>query len=115
MLMISLAAMVGRAGAARAEEAGNGERLEAEVKEIVSDSRRGNCLACHQIAGSELAGNIGPPLAGMKARYPDKAKLRAQIFDPRTANPDTVMPPFGQHRILSPEEIDILTDYIHNL
>jgi len=50
-------------------------------KAVSFDRKKGNCLACHQIAGGKLAGNIGPPLVAMKARFPDKAKLRAQIWD----------------------------------
>jgi sulfur-oxidizing protein SoxX len=30
-------------------------------------------------------------------------------------NPDTVMPPFGKHRILTGEEIDLIVDYIQTL
>ena len=29
--------------------------------------------------------------------------------------PDTVMPPFGKHRILTGEEIDLIVDYIQTL
>jgi sulfur-oxidizing protein SoxX len=41
--------------------------------------------------------------------------LRAQIWDPTARNPNTVMPPFGRHRILSEDEIDLIVDYIHTL
>ncbi len=84
-------------------------------KKLAFNRKKGNCLACHQIAGGKLAGNIGPPLVAMKARFPDKAKLRAQIFDPRKANPNTVMPPFGPHAILSDKEIDQIVEFIYTL
>lgn len=84
-------------------------------KKIAFDRSKGNCLACHQIEGGQLAGNIGPPLVAMKYRFPDKAKLRAQIYDAAKANPMTVMPPFGRHKILSDKEIDLVTDFIHTL
>ncbi|MGD8594115.1 MAG: c-type cytochrome, partial [Gammaproteobacteria bacterium] len=58
-----------------------------EGKEIAFHRQKGNCLACHKIAGGDLPGNIGPELVNMKARYPDKAKLRAQIWDATTVNP----------------------------
>jgi sulfur-oxidizing protein SoxX len=51
----------------------------------------------------------------MKARYPDKAKLRAQIWDATTVNPNTIMPPFGKHKMLSEKEIDLVTDFIYSL
>jgi sulfur-oxidizing protein SoxX len=87
----------------------------AEGKKIAFDRRKGNCLACHMMDDGELPGNIGPPLIAMKARYPDKATLRAQIYDARTSNPNTVMPPFGPHAVISEEEIDKVTDYVYTL
>jgi len=51
----------------------------------------------------------------MKARFPDKDKLRAQINDSRTMNPNTMMPPFGAHEILSASEIDKVVEFIHTL
>ncbi|HHB13208.1 MAG TPA: sulfur oxidation c-type cytochrome SoxX [Chromatiales bacterium] len=84
-------------------------------KKLAFDRKKGNCLACHQIAGGTLPGDIGPPLVAMKARYPDKAKLREQIWDARKKNPHTIMPPFGAHRILTEKEIDLVTDFIYTL
>ena len=86
-----------------------------EGKKIAFDRRKGNCLACHMIEGGDLPGNIGPPLVAMKARFPDKATLRAQIWDARRMNPSTIMPPFGAHRILTEEEIDKVVEFIHTL
>ncbi|RMG52530.1 MAG: sulfur oxidation c-type cytochrome SoxX [Gammaproteobacteria bacterium] len=84
-------------------------------KQIAFNRKKGNCLACHQIEGGKLAGNIGPPLVAMKARFPDKAKLRAQIYDPRKNNPNTIMPPFGPHHILTDDEIDKVTEFVYSL
>lgn len=84
-------------------------------KEIAFDRKKGNCLACHQIEGGSLPGNIGPPLIAMKARFPDKAKLRAQIWDSTKANPSTIMPPFGRQQILSESEIDKVVEFIYTL
>ncbi|MCK4676092.1 MAG: c-type cytochrome, partial [Gammaproteobacteria bacterium] len=47
----------------------------AKGKKLAFDRKKGNCLACHQIEGGTLAGNIGPPLIAMKARFPDYDKL----------------------------------------
>ena len=87
----------------------------AEGKKIAFDRKKGNCLACHMIEGGTLPGNIGPPLIAMKARFPDKAKLRAQIYDATQINPNTIMIPFGPHAVLSDSEIDKVTSYIHSL
>lgn len=84
-------------------------------KKLAFNRKKGNCLACHQIAGGNMAGNIGPPLVAMKARYPDKAKLRAQIWDATAKNPNTTMPPFGRHKILNDKQIDLITEYIYTL
>lgn len=84
-------------------------------KEIAFDRRAGNCLACHMVEGANLPGNIGPPLVAMKARFPDKDRLRAQIHDPEQFNPNTVMPPFGKHNILSGEQIDKIVEYVYTL
>ena len=84
-------------------------------KKIASDGSKGNCLACHMTGDGTLPGNIGPPLIGMKARFPDKAKLRAQIWDSTVANPNSIMIPFGRNRVLSEEEIDQIVEYIYTL
>jgi len=86
-----------------------------EGKKIALSNKKGNCLACHMIVGEEQTGNIGPPLIAMKSRFADKDVLKAQISDPRTKNPNSSMPPFGAHGILTDEELDKLTDYIHSL
>ena len=107
------------AGSALAGNAGAAEPADPELlaagKAIAFDRRKGNCLACHIVADGELAGNVAPPLITMQARYPEKAKLRAQIWDATVANPNTMMPPFGRHGILSEEEIDKVTEYIYSL
>jgi len=87
----------------------------AEGKSIAFNRKKGNCLACHQIEGGSLPGNIGPPLLAMKARFPDKSKLRAQIADARYTNANTIMPPFGAHEILSSSEVDKVVEFIHSL
>src|SRR6056300_1427595 len=55
---------------------------------VAVNRRGGNCLACHQAMvspwpeGFPTGGNIAPPLVAMKARYPNREDLRAQIWDP---------------------------------
>ncbi|NOQ87611.1 MAG: sulfur oxidation c-type cytochrome SoxX [Gammaproteobacteria bacterium] len=87
----------------------------AKGKELAFNRKKGNCLACHQIEGGTLAGNIGPPLIAMKARFPDYDKLRAQINDARTNNPNTIMIPFGPHAVMSGGEIDLVAKFIYTL
>jgi L-cysteine S-thiosulfotransferase len=84
-------------------------------KKIAFDRKLGNCLACHKIEGGDLPGNIGPPLVAMKARFPDKAKLRAQVWDSTRNNPNTMMPPFGRHEILTEAQIDKVVEFVYSL
>ena len=89
--------------------------LAAEGKKIAEDRKKGNCVACHDYKDANLAGNVAPPLVAMKARFPEKAKLRAQIWDSTKANPNTMMPPFGKYEILSDKEIDAITEWVWTL
>lgn len=84
-------------------------------KELSFDRKLGNCLACHLVSDGAQPGNIGPPLLAMKARFPDKAVLRAQIWDATVKNPNSLMPPFGKHKALSESQIDKITDFIYSL
>ncbi len=86
-----------------------------EGKKLAENRKKGNCVSCHAYKGANMPGNAGPPLVAMKARYPDKAKLRAQIADPTKANPNTIMPPFEKHGILSGKEIDAIAEWVHTL
>ncbi len=81
---------------------------------VVLERTKGNCMACHAIAGT-TSGNIAPPLVQMKQRFPDKAKLRTQIDDARKLNPRSVMPPFGPHEILTQDEIDKVVEFVLTL
>ncbi len=86
-----------------------------EGKKIAFHKKKGNCLACHKIAGGKVPGNVGPALVNMKARYPDKKKLRNQIWDATANNPNSIMPPFGRHKILNKKEIDKVVEFIYSL
>lgn len=84
-------------------------------KAIAADRNAGNCYSCHIVEGAELPGDYGPPLMHMNVRYPDRAALKAQIFDPRVRNPISPMPPYGAHNILTDAELESVVDYIHSL
>ena len=87
----------------------------AKGKKIAENRKKGNCFGCHAYEGANMPGNMGPPLVAMKARYPDKAKLRAQIWDATKANPNSMMPPFGKYEVLSESDIDALTEWVWSL
>jgi sulfur-oxidizing protein SoxX len=48
----------------------------------------------------------------MAARYPNREDLRSHIWDPTAKNPITSMPPFGKHKLISEEDIDLLVDWL---
>lgn len=111
LVLAALVAVLVPAAGTLAQQASAAE----EGKQIAFDRRKGNCLACHMIGDGDLAGNIGPPLLAMQQRFPDKAVLRAQVWDATVKNPHSVMPPFGRNRILTEEEIDKIVDYLYTL
>ena len=80
---------------------------------LAFDRAKGNCLTCHDIKGGDSPGNVGPPLADMKARFPDRSELAAVVFDETTRNPETVMPPFGRNLILTDQEINAIVDFLY--
>jgi sulfur-oxidizing protein SoxX len=92
-------------------------RIEAG-RRLAHDFEKGNCLACHSAPTDPAAitkANIGPPLIGMSERFKDRELLRQQIWDAATRNPNTIMPPFGRHMILTDDEIELIIDYVHTL
>ena len=84
-------------------------------QKVANDRKTGNCVACHVMPDAESPGAIGPPLIQMQARYPDREKLRAQIWDATAANPGSSMPPFGKHGILTEEQFNDVLEYIWSI
>jgi len=97
---------------ARADEAPN----IAAGRQLAFEIAKGNCLACHKFpgdSGANTLANISPPLQAIRTKFPDRAQLRNRLWDPTQTNPNTVMPPFGKHRILSSDEIELIIDYLY--
>jgi len=111
----ALSLFLGGIGLAPQTASADSAELVKKGKQIAFNRKKGNCLACHMMDDGTLPGDIGPPLVAMKARFPDKSKLRAQVNDARTNNPDTRMPPFGTYHILSQSEIDAVVEYLYTL
>ena len=113
---VSVATLIGCLGMIAPITASAADAADIEQgKKLAFDRKKGNCLACHQIEGGTLAGNIGPPLVAMKARFPDYEKMKAQITDARVNNPNTIMIPFGPHGVLSAKEIEQVSQFIYTL
>ena len=83
--------------------------------------RKGNCLACHVMItpnwpeGFPEGGNTAPPLVSMKARFPDRDVLHAQLSDARDKNEQSMMPPFAAHGILNDKQINNIIDFLYTL
>jgi sulfur-oxidizing protein SoxX len=87
-------------------------------REVFLRPDKGNCIACHQVpegSGPAVRANVGPRLDAARLEGWDRARLRALLDDPMRANPDTVMPPYGRHRLLDAGEIDRVMDFLHAL
>ena len=82
-------------------------------EKLAFDRSKGNCLTCHDIKGGDAAGNIAPPLADMKTRFPDRKELVAIISDETKRNPQTVMPPFKRNLSLTDQEIEAIVDFLY--
>ena len=108
-VLLAIAPLVGVLAAATAAAQSPG----LDGRALAFDRGKGNCLSCHQIAGGDLAGTIGPPLADMKSRFPDRKELIAAVTDETTRNPQTVMPPFGRDLVLSDQEIQAIVDFLY--
>jgi sulfur-oxidizing protein SoxX len=86
--------------------------------ELFTRADKGNCIACHQLppgVGPQTRADLGPRLEGTRMRELGKPALRDIIVDPMRANPNTVMPPYGRHRLLDSAEITRLVDFLHAL
>ena len=86
----------------------NGDEIRAPLAGLRGDAARGRtivgnpgeatCLLCHAVpdSGQPVAGNVGPPLAGVGARL-SEGQLRLRLVDSTRLNPQTAMPAY--HRV----------------
>ncbi len=87
----------------------------ARGREIAVTPGKGNCIACHTLPGEDWPGSVGHLLLHYKKNGYSDAHVYQQIFDRRVVNPNTVMPPFGTHNLLSDQEMRDLVAYLQNL
>ena len=111
LFVAAVFAVVLFAGARASAQTLPGQVLPGQV--LAFDRSKGNCLTCHDIRGGDAPGNLGPPLADMKTRFPDRKELAAIVFDETKRNPQTVMPPFGRNLILTDGEIEAIVDFLY--
>ncbi len=72
--------------------------------------RENKCLDCHTLKGK--GGSVGPSLTNVGGRR-DRDYIYQQVKDPRSHNPRTAMPSFGDR--LPESDINALADYLSSL
>jgi L-cysteine S-thiosulfotransferase len=97
--------------------------------EIAASRSTGLCVLCHALPGvpAALAGNLGPDLAGVGARY-TRAQLRERLLAPERFNPQTIMPAVARRDgfqrvaparagqpLLEPQQIEDLLAWLETL
>jgi L-cysteine S-thiosulfotransferase len=65
----------------------------ARGREVFVSREGGHCVLCHGAPGLAVAGDVGPPLAGIGSRL-SPGQIRLRIADITRVNPDAVMPAF---------------------
>ena len=79
---------------------------------------KGHCIACHQLpagVGPATRSDLGPALNGERMRALGRKAIAQVLEDPQALNAETVMPPFGKHRILDAAEIARIAEFLHAL
>jgi len=72
-------------------------------REVFVSREGGFCVLCHAAPGVEIAGDIGPSLAGVGSRL-TPAELRERVADMSRVKPDAAMPSF--HRTEGLQRVD---------
>jgi sulfur-oxidizing protein SoxA len=85
-------------------------------KKLVANRKRGGgCVACHIFPDTQMPGNIGPDFSSIGTWKRPDAYLFNYIYDPRLFYPNTTMPPWGAHNVLSQDEIKDIVVYLQTL
>lgn len=90
----------------------------ADGRTLFLDVKKGNCASCHQAprdAGVKSLSTIGPVLLDMQARYAEPRLLAEAIAGTGKRVPDSAMPPYARHRILTEPEIAAIARYVSTL
>ena len=88
----------------------------AKGRDLAMDRKRGgSCAACHILPGAELPGNVGPDLSNIATWGRTDEWLYNYVYDPRTTNPNSIMPPWGAHKLFAADEIRDIVAYLKTL
>ncbi len=85
-------------------------------KALAFAKSKGRCLTCHVLGPDGVqAGNVGPNLSGYANLKHDDRYTFQQIWDARTHNLNTLMPPFGTNGLLTRHEVLDILAYLNTL
>ncbi|MBU2642518.1 MAG: sulfur oxidation c-type cytochrome SoxA [Gammaproteobacteria bacterium] len=89
----------------------NGEKL------AFDRSRGGSCVACHIMGKTTpaLPGSVGPDLSTIGIWGRSDQQLFNYVYDPRSVNPQSLMPPWGTHTLFSTLEIQDIVAFLKTL
>lgn len=92
-------------------DASKGEKL------AYDRGRGGSCLACHALGPTtqSMPGAVGPDLSTYSTWGRDDQWIFNYIYDARSANPDSVMPPWGAHKVFTVDEIKDIVAFLKTL
>lgn len=92
-------------------DAKNGEKL------AFDRTRGGSCVACHVMGKNtpSLPGNIGPDLSTVGTWGRTDQQLFNYVYDPRSVNPNSMMPPWGAHKLFNVQEIQDIVAFMKTL
>jgi sulfur oxidation c-type cytochrome SoxX len=84
-------------------------------KEIAMSKSDRNCATCHQLPGDEWPGTVGNSLLHYKTRGYTDDRVYQQLYDARKFNPNSIMPPFGSHNLLSDQDLRDIVAYLQSI
>ncbi len=89
----------------------NGEKLSFDR------SRGGSCVACHVMGKTTpaLPGSVGPDLSTIGTWQRTDEWLFNYVYDPRSVNPHSMMPPWGTNKLFSTQEIYDIVAFLKTL
>ena len=89
----------------------NGEKL------AFDRTRGGSCVACHIMGKTTpaLPGNVGPDLSTIGIWGRSDQWLFNYVYDPRSVNPQSMMPPWGTNHLFSTQEIQDIVAFLKTL
>ena len=92
-----------------------GEELSGNITAGRKLALEGPCISCHRFKDGVQPGTVGPDLGQFGARGISNQDAFRWVYDMRTRNPNTVMPPFGTNELLSEQDLRNVVAFLQSL